>query len=223
VSGAGSDARSLLGARHHQLLKNVDGNLAIKGQFVDDKKCHLEEVAAYLDGEMNGDALEDFEEHLKAGAECAGELRTQRQLLCTLEVAFGSAKPFELPPNFARVVTAHAESALTGMRRKGERGRALQVCAVLTLASFALLGAAARALVFDPVRSFFRAVTKLIDLAWQTVYDAATGVTILIRVIGRALLLAPYGLGYLFLLTFLISISLLFLLIAKYHRKQIIE
>jgi anti-sigma factor RsiW len=190
---------------------------------VDDQKCHLEDVAAYLDGEMNGAALEDFEEHLKTCGECATELRTQRQLLCTLEVAFGSERAFELPPNFARIVTAHAESDLSGMRLKKERRRAFQVCAILSLASFALLGAAARALVFDPARSFLRAVTKIAELAWQTVYDAATGVTILVRVIGRAVLLAPYGLGYLFLITFLISISLLFLLIAKYHRKQIIE
>src|SRR5262249_1445537 len=157
---------------------------------------------------MSGPAAEDFEQHLKSCADCAGELRMQRQLLCTLEVAFGSSASFDLPPNFARVVTAHAESDLTGMRKKGERRRALQVCAVLALASFALLGAAARALVFEPARSFFRALGKIVELIWQTIYDGATVVTIVIRVIGRAVLFAPYGLGYYFLLTFLVSVSL---------------
>jgi anti-sigma factor RsiW len=185
--------------------------------------CQLEDVAAYLDGELNGDALKDFEDHLKSCAQCDTELRTQRQLLCTLDVAFGDSRSFDLPNNFTRVVTARAESDLSGMRNKGERRRALELCALLALTSFALLGAATRAIVFDPVRSFLRITRALLDLVWQAASEAASSATVVMRVIGRAILPGQSGLGLFLVLVFLVSVSFLLFLIAKYHRAQIIE
>jgi anti-sigma factor RsiW len=189
----------------------------------DPKGCQLEDVAAYLDGELDGAALDTFEEHLKACADCTAQLRTQRQLLCTLDFAFSEPRPFELPHDFTRVVAAHAENDLSGMREWPERRRALQLCAVLALGSFALLGAASRTLVLDPVRSFLRVTGSLAGLLWQAVYDAGMGLAVVVRVVGRALLLGPHGLWLLPALAFIISLSLLPLLIAKYHRAQIAE
>ena|SRR5438105_3944612 len=188
-----------------------------------DNRCQLEDVAAYLDGELTGVALDTFEQHVRSCAGCAVELRTQRQLLCTLDVAFNDASSFHLPNNFARVVTAHAENDLTGMRNRGERQCALQLCAVLALVSFGLLGAATRAIVFDPLRSFFRVTRVLFDLVWQATSEAASSAAMLIRVIGRAILLAQTGFRFFFVLAFLLSICFLSLLIANYHRAQIIE
>jgi hypothetical protein len=185
--------------------------------------CELEDVAAYLDGEMSGDELRNFESHLKTCADCAVELRTQRQLLCTLDVTFNDSASFKLPHDFTRIVTAHAESDLSGMRHKGERRRALQVCAVLALVSFALLGAAARVMVLEPAQSFLRLSGVFFDLAWRMVYDAGTGLAVIVRVLGRAVAFGPHGLGMVVLLGFILSISLLTLLIARYHRAQIIE
>jgi predicted anti-sigma-YlaC factor YlaD len=185
--------------------------------------CQLEDVAAYLDGELSGETLRNFEAHLKACRECAGELRIQRQLLCTLDAAFNDSNSFKLPHDFTRVVTAHAESDLSGMRRKGERRRALQVCAVLALVSFALLGAAARVLVLEPAQSFLRLAGIFFDLVWRMSYDAGTGLAVIVRVVGRAIAFGPYGLGLVVLPGFILSISLLSLLIARYHRAQIIE
>ena len=189
----------------------------------DQNGCQLEDVAAYLDGELDGAVMESFEAHLKQCPDCAAELRVQRQLLCTLDLAFNESRPFELPHNFTRVVAAHAENDLSGMRKWSERRRALQLCAVLALISFALLGAASRALVFDPVRSFFRVTRSLLNLIWQAIYDAGTGVAVIVRVVGRAVVLGPRGLWLFVALAFIISLSLLPLLIAKYHRAQIIE
>ena len=189
----------------------------------DQNRCQLEDVAAYLDGELDGAALETFEAHLKSCADCAAELRVQRQLLCTLDFAFNGSRPFELPRDFTRVVAAHAENDLSGMRKWSERRRALQMCAVLALISFALLGAASRALVFDPVRSFFRVTGSLLNLVWQAIYDAGTEVAIIVRVVGRAVVLGPHGLWLFLALAFLTSLSLLPFLIAKYHRARIVE
>jgi len=185
--------------------------------------CPLEDVAAYLDGELNGVAQEKFEDHLTSCADCAAELRQQRQLLCTLEAAFPHSSRFDLPHDFPRVVATHAESDLSGVHRKSERLRALQLCAVLALAAFALLGAASRAMVFQPISGFAQIITRVFVLLWQTTYDAAVGVGIILRMLGRAANASPYGLGMLLTLTFLIAVSLLPRLIANYHRKQIIE
>ena len=185
--------------------------------------CQLEDVAAYLDGELTGVGLDKFEQHVKSCAGCAAELRIQRQLLCTLDVAFNDSHSFHLPKNFARVVTAHAENDLTGMRDRRERRRALQLCAILALVSFGLLGAATRAIVFDPLRSFFRATRVLVDLVWQATSEVASSAAVVIRVIGRAILLAQTGSRFFFVLAFLLSLFFLSLLIANYHRAQIIE
>ncbi len=187
------------------------------------QSCQLEDVAAYLDGELAGASLEIFEAHLETCPDCATELRAQRHLLCTLDFAFNESRPFELPHDFTRVVAAHAENDLSGMRKKGERRRAAQLCAILALLSFVLLGAAARTLIFDPVRSFLRVMGSLLGLLWQTFYDAGTGIAVIIRVVGRAIVFGPHSLGLFLTLAFIISISLLPLLIARYHRAQIIE
>src|SRR6266568_3672950 len=122
-----------------------------------DSRCQPEQVAAYLDGELNDVSLEQFEDHLKTCAACKTELRMQQQLLCTLDAAFGS-RCFDLPSDFTRVVKVHAESDMSGMRKQGERHRAFQVAAILALVSFALLGTASGGLVFQPARSILRIV-----------------------------------------------------------------
>jgi len=185
--------------------------------------CELEDVAAYLDGELSGESLRDFESHLEICSDCAAELRTQRQLLCTLEVAFNDSASFKLPHDFTRIVSAHAGGNFGGVRWKGERRRALQVCALLALVSFALLGAAARALVLEPAQSFLRLAGIFLDFAWRMIYGAGTGLAVIMRVLGRAVVFDPHGLGLAVLLGFILSISLLSFLIARYHRAQIIE
>ena len=185
--------------------------------------CQLEDVAAYLDGELNAAGVVRFEDHLKSCADCATELRAQRQLLCTLDVAFNGTRSFQLPQDFTRIVTARAESDLSGMRNKHERRRAFKLCAVLALVSFALLGAATRTVVFEPLRRFFRIAGTLLQLAWQAISEAVVSAAVLLRVIVRAVLPAQNGLALLILVTFLVSVSVLPFLLVKYHRAQTIE
>jgi hypothetical protein len=73
------------------------------------------------------------------------------------------------------------------------------------------------------VRSFFRVAGTLLGLLWQTVYDAGTGIAVIIRVVGRASVSGPHGWWWFVALAFIISLSLLPFLIAKYHRAQIFE
>jgi hypothetical protein len=55
------------------------------------------------------------------------------------------------------------------------------------------------------------------------IYGAGTGLAVIMRVLGRAVVFDPHGLGLAVLLGFILSISLLSFLIARYHRAQIIE
>lgn len=189
----------------------------------DQNICPREELAAYLDGELNGAALEDFEAHVTECSACASELRSQRQLLCTLDAAFSSSSRIELPENFTRVVATHAEHNLRGLRERSERWRALQLCALLAVTAFALLGAASLALVLQPARNSFRLVTRVFEVFSQAVLEAVEGLAIVGRMIGRAAVASPYGLGAVIALVFIGSILLLPRLIASYHRTQIIE
>jgi anti-sigma factor RsiW len=188
-----------------------------------ESKCQLEDVAAYLDGELNEAGVNRFEDHLSSCVDCATELRAQRQLLCTLDVAFNGSRSFQLPHNFTRIVTARAESDLSGMRNKHERRRALKLCAVLALVSFALLGAAARTIVFDPLSTLFRISRTVLQLGWQAASETVMTAAVLGRVIVRAALLGQNGLALLMLVTFLIGVSVLPFLLVKYHRAQTIE
>ena len=185
--------------------------------------CPREEIAAYLDGELGGAALEHFEAHVTECSECASELRSQRQLLCTLEAAFSSSSRIELPENFTRVVATHAEHDLRGLRGKSERRRVLQLCALLAATAFALLGAASGTLVLQPARNSFRIVARISEVLSQAVLEAAEGFAIVGRMISRAAVASPYGLGAAIALVFIGTIFLLPRLIASYHRTQIIE
>lgn len=186
-------------------------------------KCQLEDVAAYLDGELSNAGVTRFEDHLKLCVDCASELRAQRQLLCTLDVAFNGHRSFQLPQNFTRIVTARAESDLSGMRNKRERRRALQLCAALALVSFALLGAATRTIVFEPVRRFFRIAGSLLQLVWQVTSETMVSAALLGRMILRSVLPAPSGLAWFVLIAVLVSVSVLPFLLVKYRRAQTIE
>ena len=88
-------------------------------------QCLAEDVAAYLDGELEAAARDSFELHAGDCENCAAELLRQRQLVCTLDAAF-LGHDMELPPNFARVVAVHAETDMRGMRDGAERRQALR-------------------------------------------------------------------------------------------------
>src|SRR5688572_25801317 len=185
--------------------------------------CPREEIAAYLDGELRGVALEHFEAHVTECSECASELRSQRQLLCTLDAAFSSSSRIKLPENFTRVVATHAEHNLRGLREKSERRRALQLCALLAVTAFALLGTASGALVLQPARNSFRIVARLLDVLSQAVLEAAEGFAIVGRMIGRAAVAGPHGFDVVIAFVVIGSFFLLPRLIASYPRPQFVE
>ncbi|MEO8433556.1 MAG: zf-HC2 domain-containing protein [Pyrinomonadaceae bacterium] len=186
-------------------------------------ECLAEDVAAYLDDELEGRARELFEEHHRSCKECAAELLRQRQLLCDLDVALNDINSLVLPRDFARVVAAHAESDMRGMRNPRERRRALHVSLVLAALSFALLGAASAEAVWAPARSIVRAAQSFSHFLWEATYQASSGLAVIFKMLTRSFVFESRLLGLSILLLFLIALALLPRLISRYHRTQIVE
>ena len=190
---------------------------------VNNSTCQSIEVAAYLDGELGQSALQAFEEHLKECRSCSEKLEEQRRLLCTLDMAFNDEKSLALPLDFARVVTAHAQTDMSGVREKHERGRAVQLCAALALFSFALLGSAALTdSVFEPVRMFGRFAGACLGLLWRAIYDAGATFAVIMRIVGRYTF-ESHPLGVFSYLVLAAALILLLRLIRSYHRAQAAE
>lgn len=187
--------------------------------------CQSEEVAAYLDGEMNAQTAALFEEHLAVCARCAGLLQEQRRLLCALDFALGDrgGQDIQLPTNFSRVVATQAQSDLRGLRtERAERRCALRLCLALACASFLLLGSAALSeSVFKPVALLFRHAGTVLGFVARALYDVGAGVAVLLRSFGGHAIFESYSLAALVLLSLAVSAVLLPRLISSYHRTHI--
>ncbi|MDX6611578.1 MAG: hypothetical protein QOD75_764 [Blastocatellia bacterium] len=191
--------------------------------ITDTQPCRTEDVAAYVDGELEVSERDSFERHLAACDECAGQLLRQRQLLCTLDAAFRSEREVELPRNFAQVVAAHAETDMRGMRNGSERWQALRVILILAVAAFALLGTSSGESVLGPVRTTARFVRSFVNFFWDAAYQAGVGLAVILRILTRSFVLESRLLGFFILLLFATALALLPRLIARYHRAEIVE
>ncbi|HEX7999203.1 MAG TPA: zf-HC2 domain-containing protein [Pyrinomonadaceae bacterium] len=188
--------------------------------------CQSEEIAAYLDGELEAHAVALFEEHVSECASCAAELLEQRRLLCTLDFALHEHQlsELQLPKNFSEIVIAHAQSGNLGSLRRepAERGRALRLCLALAIASFALLGGAALSeSVLKPVGLVVRHAGTLFGFIGRALYDFGAGVAIIARGVGGHTIFESQLLTPLVFLLLLVALVLLSRLISSYHRTHI--
>jgi anti-sigma factor RsiW len=177
------------------------------------------DVAAYLDGELDGAAGARFERHTKLCPSCATALREQRRLLCVLDAAFGDAhKQIQLPANFTEVVKARAQSDMSSVRHRSERKRAVVVSIGLAALSFALLGWRAWRELFAPLRAAAGIAATVFDMAANAIGEVASGVALTLGVLGGQWLEEPGAAGVGAYVVFAVAVALLFRLIAGYHR-----
>ncbi len=185
--------------------------------------CERENIAAYIEGELEPALYLVLEDHLKECAPCAAELQAQRLFMCELDSVLAS--PFELavPPDFAQVVAVNAKSDMRGARDSAEHARALRFCIILGLAAFALLGFASSKAVILSVRSFAGKLLGVLRFFAETIFNAATGLAVVARVVVRGLLSDSRLAGVAGLLLVVLAIAVLSLLISRYHRTRLIE
>lgn len=187
--------------------------------------CQSEEIAAYLDGELDAHSTMLFEQHLKECADCTHSLQEQRRLLCTLDFAFGGndVGDLPLPKNFSQIITAHAQSNLSGLRsERAERRRAVRLCLALAVVSFTLLGSAAFSdSVMKPLSLLVRNAGVVLGFAGRALYDFGAGLAVIARAVGGHTIFESSRLAVLAGLLLAIAVFLLPRLISNYHRTRI--
>lgn len=188
-----------------------------------DYTCETENIAAYIDGELEADRRAALEEHLKQCPSCASELQTQRLFMCELDSALATRFELAVPPNFAQVVAVHAESDMRGVRNVAEHKRALRFCIILGLAAFALLGVATSKAVIFSVRSMAGKVFGVVGFFAKTTFDAASGFTVISRVVSRGLIADSRLASMAGLFVVVLAIAVLSFLISRYHRTRLID
>ena len=188
-----------------------------------DHNCRKDNIAAYIDGELDVASRSVLEVHLKECKSCASELQEQKLFMCELDLALANSSELAMPPNFARVVAVNAASDMSGARSAVERARALRFCIVLGLAAFAFLGFATSKAILLSAQSVSGKVLGALNLTAQTVFNAATGFTVVSGVVGRGLLTDFHLAGLGGLLLFALAIGVLSLLITRYHRTRLTE
>jgi hypothetical protein len=189
----------------------------------DKRDCQSEQIAAYLDGELDDAVRLLFEAHTRECADCGAQVAEQRRLLCQLDLVLSSGSDLPLPINFAQIITARAQSDMSGVRRRREHGLAFRICVILGVASMALLGVAARTMVVNFIRSVVRPASVILDLLWTTVYDVVSGLAIVSRVLSQGLVPNSRLAGALEFVLLALAVLLLSRLIAGYHRTRLVQ
>ena len=177
-------------------------------------------TAAFLDGELDAAAAEEFERHSRVCPECAAALLEQRRLLCLLDSAFDRTfeKRVQLPEGFTRHLKARAQNDLSGVRDASERRRAFKICAALGTAAFALLGFAAFDAVTGPALRGARTAAGVLGFAGRAAADAGTGAGVVARAVGGRVFSWSEPLTVVLLALLAAGFVLLLRLIGGYHR-----
>lgn len=103
--------------------------------------CPTPDIAAYIDGELDGGRELELEFHLAECEVCSTELNDQKLFLCTLNSSLQNEADIDLPADFTRTIVAHAEGSVTGLRKPSERFNAAFICAALLIFGLFALGA----------------------------------------------------------------------------------
>ena len=149
-------------------------------------------VAAYLDGELEAGETFVFEAHLQSCDSCPPALAEQRRLMGLITAAVsGPHEEVVLPADFARVVTARAQSDMTSVRGAPEKRRAALLVLALAVATTVLIGAGGWGEVFTPAATVARGLAAAAEMALRSVGELAGGALVLLRGVGRFLVQAP--------------------------------
>lgn len=146
----------------------------------ENSKCPVDEIAAYIDGELEADREMELDAHFAACRSCAGELTLQKQFLSGLESGLKSGNDIDLPPDFTKHIVANAESTVSGLRRPRERFNAIFICTALMLFILFALGADVRRSL-DGMAGAIDQATAVAGFFGHFVYAFFLGVAIVMR------------------------------------------
>jgi len=179
--------------------------------------CPRQEIAVYIDGELNQRDELNLEMHLAHCSTCAFELNEQKKLLCLLDGALSEKDEIEVPANFTKIVLANAQGKVSGLRHPGERFRALFVCSCLFFLVLLGLGNETQIVVKTFIK-FSEQILVVSGFVWHFIYDFSLGTAIILRSLSSQFLFNS-GTSFVFLsILFLVSLAFLSKLIFRFNR-----
>lgn len=184
--------------------------------------CQRAQIAAYVDGELDSNLHASLEEHIENCQSCTSELRAQRLFLCELDSVLAGSSQHPVPENFAQKVAAYAESDMSGVLDRREHLRALQICFVMGVAAFVMLGVAAGESILGRLTTVVTKAISLTTFIGGIAYDTVASATVVSRVVGKSFVVEARLPG-MPLLLLILAVLLLSLLIAGFHRTRAIE
>lgn len=147
-----------------------------------ERKCSIEDITAYIDGELDAVREIEIEAHFAACDDCSLELNLQKQFLCDVSSGLKHESDIELPRDFAKKIAVNAESSVSGLRRPRERFNAVFICAGLALfALFALEGEAGNLL--NLAYGLFEQIAAVGSFVGQVLYSFFLGIAIVLRAV----------------------------------------
>lgn len=145
-----------------------------------EKKCLAEDIAAYIDGELDTLREAEIEAHFATCDGCTRELNLQKRFLCGVSSGLKNEGLIELPIDFAKKIAVNAESTVSGLRRPRERFNAMFICAALGLFALFALGTEAGKFLNLPY-SLFEQIAAVGSIFGHVVYSFFLGVAIVLR------------------------------------------
>src|SRR5215510_867189 len=159
--------------------------------------CDREQIVAYVDGELDSAAQAVFERHAETCESCRADLRAHRLLICELDAAMAEPSYKKPPRDFARIIAAHAETDMRGVRTWQEHRQALRLILLLAIASFSLLGVSAGNLMIGNGRALVKNILGLSSFLAKAVYDAAISLAVISKVLSQKFLVETRSVGLL--------------------------
>ncbi|MBX3292410.1 MAG: zf-HC2 domain-containing protein [Acidobacteria bacterium] len=154
-------------------------NEEIREQMSPKAECPSPFIAGYLDGELEQSEELSFERHLADCKVCSSALLEQRQILCLLNSSFSESAEIEPPADFAKKVTATAESNVNGLRKPEERLNAYFVIAAMAI--FCLFAFFSFADIATPVQKFGDVVAGTATVSFHLFSSLYAGVVVITR------------------------------------------
>lgn len=145
-----------------------------------EKKCPAEDIAAYIDGELDAAREAEIEAHFVTCDDCNLELNLQKRFICSVSSGLKDEGVMELPIDFAKKIAVNAESTVSGLRPSRERFNAMFICAALSLFALFALGTEARDLL-NLAYGLFEQTAAVGSLFGHLLYSFFLGVAIVLR------------------------------------------
>ena len=143
--------------------------------------CPRERIVAYVDGELSPQDELALDVHIADCKVCNHELNSQKRVSTTLEILLEEeALSIELPKDFTKIITAKAESSVSGLRHPKERSRALLICTILFFLVTIALDTEVDSIWFA-LDKFANQFTAVFGFVFRLVYDVAIGVTVVLH------------------------------------------